>query len=428
MQKRRSFIRKTSALAAGVLSFPALGHAQWAALEKALAPYAHLDALALAGEEDFWYPIQKAYTISPHFINLENGYFSLQADEVMEAQIRNIRMVNEAPAFYMRRRQWDDKALIKQQLATFAGTTPDEIALHRNTTEALNTVILGLDFRPGDEIIMSSQDYGSMLEAFAMKAKRYGTVNKIIDLPLNPNSDQEIVDAYAKAITPRTRLIHVTHLINLTGQILPVKKIADMAHARGIEVVSDSAHAFAQLDFKIPDLGCDYLGASLHKWLGTPVGLGLLYVKKDKISKVWPLMGDTTFPDHDIRKLEHIGTHPCSSDLTIAQAIRFHEAIGTKRKEARLRYLTRYWMERVGQLPKVRLYTPSDPQRYCGLGNVGIEGMPPATLAQILFDQYRIFTVAIDSGPIQGVRITPHLYTRLSDLDALVKAMGHIAG
>jgi selenocysteine lyase/cysteine desulfurase len=215
-------------------------------------------------------------------------------------------------------------------------------------------------------------------------------------------------------------------MINLTGQILPLRALAEMAHARGIEVISDSAHAFAQLDFKIPDLGCDFLGTSLHKWLCTPLGAGMLFMKKDKIQSVWPLFGDTGYEEDDIRKFEHIGTHPVSTNLTIASAVQFHESIGAAYKEARLRYLREYWMDQLVGNPKLVFNTPGQTERACAIANVGIKGMKPATLANRLYNDYGIFTVAISHPQIQGVRITPHLYSRIDQLDVLVSAFKDI--
>ncbi len=320
-----------------------------------------------------------------------------------------------------------ERLAVKKQLARLAGVSHEEIVITRNTTEALNIVILGKKWERGDEIIMSSQDYGSMLEAFAMRERRDGVRRVIIDLPLRPSDDREIVRRFEAAITERTRAIHVTHLINLTGQILPVRKLADMAHANGLEVISDSAHAFAHLDFRIPDLDCDYFGTSLHKWLCSPLGAGMLYIKKDRIESVWPLFGDVGHQDDDIRKFEHIGTHPVHTNLTIAAAIRFHEAIGAPYKEARLRFLREYWTGQVAGLPHIILNTPDRTNRAGAIANVAVKGMSPAELARRFYDDYGIFTVAIDHPQVQGVRVTPHLYNQIGHLDALVSALKEIA-
>jgi selenocysteine lyase/cysteine desulfurase len=427
LHSRRNFIRKAGNATLGLSALTVFNPLHANSVETASKKISHLSAKDAAQDEDFWYQVQKAYRQSPHFINLESGYYSPEPLEVLESQFDNIKMINEQPSFYMRRRQRDDKKAIKEQLARFAGVSADEIVITRNTTEALDTIILGMDLKPGDEAVMTDQDYGSMLETFAMRARRFGIINKVISIPLHPKNDNEIVDAYEKAITSKTKVILVTHLINLTGQILPARAIAEMAHAKGIEVIVDAAHSFAQLDYKIPELDCDYFGASLHKWLCCPLGTGIMYMKKEKIEKTWPLFGDTSQPVDSITKFEHIGTHPVSSNLTIASAIKFHQSIGSKRKEERLRYLKKYWLTQVKDLPKVVINTPFEDERSCALANFAIEGMQPNAVADYLYDKHKIFTVGINRDSIQGVRVTPHLYTTKPELDLLVKAIQELS-
>ncbi len=382
-----------------------------------------LPAVEVARDEDFWYQVQNAYNQSPHFINLEAGYFSPQPNVVMEAQLRNIEMINAQPSFYMRRRQQEERQEIRELVASFGGTSPEEMTITRNTTESLNVIILGYPWQPGDEAIITEQDYPNMLEAFAQAQKRYKIKLTEIAIPLHPTSDEEIVAAYENAITPQTKVILCTHMINLTGQILPVRKICDMAHARGVEVIVDGAHTFAHLVFKIPDLHGDYYAASLHKWLCCPLGLGVLYVKKDKINKIWPLFGDTSAPTDSIRKFERTGTQPVGTILTVANALKFHKAIGSERKEERLRYLKNYWCEKVKDIPGVTLNVPLEHGRSCAIGNVAVDGITPDELAAFFYDKYRIFTVAINNKAVKGVRVTPHLYTTLENLDLLVDAI-----
>lgn len=424
---RRQFVQQASGLAAGALIMPWQNQRVLQRIQDHRRTLDHLSPQAFAQREDFWVLIQRAYQQSPHFINLENGYFSPQPVEVMEAQMDNIKMINEQPSFYMRRRQFTEKAGVKKLLAEQAGCSVEELVITRNTTESLDTIIAGIDYEPGDEAVMCDQDYGSMLEAFDQQARRCGLVNKIIELPLHPVSDAEIVERYERAITDRTKVILVTHLINITGQVLPVRKICDMAHQHGVEVIIDGAHSFAQLDFKIPDLGGDYFGASLHKWLCCPLGAGLLYVKRDKIKNVWPLFGDATYAEDDIRKFEHIGTHPVSTNLTIASALRFHQMIGNARKEARLRYLKQYWTEQVKEVPGITLNTPWEDERSSAIANVAIDGYTPGELAEKLYDDYRIFTVAINRKAVKGIRVTPHLYTPIEHLDRFVAALKELA-
>ena len=420
---RRHFLQSLGSTAVGISTLPFFAHEWFAHLEQELAPFDTRPADDVARDEDFWIHIQKAFNQTPHFINLENGYMSPQPVEVMHAQLANIQMINERTSFYMRRSAWDEVKGSNRQIAELAGCSTEEIVITRNTTEALDTVIAGIDFQPGDEAIMCDLDYSSMLQAFEQQSKRLGLVRIFIELPFHPQSDDEIVSRYEKAITPRTKMILVTHLNNITGQVLPVTKICEMAHRHGVEVICDGAHSFAHLDFNIPDLKCDYFGASLHKWLCCPMGAGVLYVKKDKISKVWPLFGDTNFPADDIRKFTHIGIHPVSTNLTVANAIRFHHLVGSKRKEARLKYLKAYWTEKVRDLPRLQVHTPWDLQRSSALALISIDGYTPDELVKALYDEHRIFTVARKNPAVTGVRITPHLFTRLEELDKLVDAL-----
>jgi selenocysteine lyase/cysteine desulfurase len=284
-------------------------------------------------------------------------------------------------------------------------------------------IIGGLHWKQEDEAIMAEQDYGAMIEMFKLTAKRYGIVNKVVSVPNLPQDDDEIVNLYAGAITDKTKLIMVCHMINITGQILPVRKICDMAHSRGVQVMVDGAHAFGHFKFSIPDLNCDYYGSSLHKWLSVPLGSGILYVKKENIGKVWPLLASGDIREDDISRLNHIGTHPAHTDLAIFNAIDYYNMIGAERKEARLRYLQHYWSDKVRNMPHIILNTPADPVRSCGIANVGIKEMKPKDLADVLFKKYRIYTVPIDGANVHGCRITPNVYTSTDDLDVLVKAL-----
>ena len=413
---KRQFIKT---LTASSISLPILGKK----IDKNLSKFEWQTPNEIAQNEDFWAEIRRAYRIKPDYINLENGYYSFAPQETLEAFVGNVREINYQGSYYMRTRQFDDKAKVRNKLAALAGCSTEEIIITRNTTESLDTVIAGYDWKAGDEAIMAMQDYGSMLDMFKLQARRYGMVNKIISIPNHPKSDEEIVEIYAQAITPKTRLLMVCHIINITGHILPIKKICDMAHAKGVDVMVDGAHAFAHLDFKISDLGCDYYGSSLHKWLSVPLGAGILYVKKDKISKLWQMFGDMGYKDDDIRKLNHTGTHPVHTDLTITNAIDFHQKIGIQRKEARLRFLQEYWTKQVRNLPNMIVNTPADSQRACGIANVGIKGIKPADLAKALLEKYNIWTVAIDYANVQGCRITPNIYTSTAELDTFVAAL-----
>ena len=413
---KRDFIRTLGSASLGLMFSPDL-----------LARYSAMPYERIAEDEAFWRTIRGKYRLTPDYINLENGYYSMQAEPVLDAFIGHVRSINVQASRYMRTRQPDDKLRVRTRLAKMAGVSPEELIITRNTTESLDTVINGFDWQPGDEAVMAEQDYGAMLDMFKLQARRRGIVNRVVSLPLDPRSDDEIVQLYANAITPRTRLLMVGHMVNITGHILPVRAISDMAHARGVEVMTDGAHAFAQLAFNIPDLGCDYYGASLHKWLGTPLGAGILYVKQDRIAKLWPIYADMGMADRDIRKLNHTGTHPVHTDLGIENAIDFHEAIGIERKEARLRYLQQYWTKQVRDVKNIIVNTPSDPKRSCAIANVGVANMKPGDLAKTLMDRYKVFTVAIDGANVHGVRVTPQLFTTPQELDVFVRALKELA-
>jgi selenocysteine lyase/cysteine desulfurase len=412
---KRSFLRTMGGVSAGLVFGPEL-----------LAQYASVPPATLAEDEPFWAAVRTKFRLNPDYINLENGYYCFQPEEVLEQFIGHVRQVNYMGSRYMRTVKVEDKLRVRTKLAALAGCSPAELIITRNTTESLDTVIAGFDWKPGDEAVMANQDYGAMLDQFRLQARRYGMVNRFIDIPLNPKSDDEVVQVYANAITPKTRLLMICHMVNITGHVLPVRAICDMAHARGVQVVVDGAHAFAHLEFRIPDLQCDYYGASLHKWLSVPLGAGILYVKKERIAGLWPVYGDPA-ADDDIQKLNHTGTHPCHTDLGIENAIAFHEAIGSARKEARLRYLQRYWSDQVRGKPRFILNTPADPARSCGIANVGIEGVTPPDLMKLLFEQHKIWTVSINGVGVHGVRVTPQVYTTPAELDAFVKALRVIA-
>jgi selenocysteine lyase/cysteine desulfurase len=287
----------------------------------------------------------------------------------------------------------------------------------------LDTIIGGFPWKKGDEAVIADQDYFAMQEMFRQQSDVHGVVVKKISIPNHPASDEEIVDLYAKAITPRTRLIMVCHMINITGQILPIRKICDMAHSKGVEVMVDGAHAVAHIAFSIRDLDCDYYGASLHKWLSAPLGAGMLFVKKDKIAQIRPLFADYGYQPGDIRRLNHTGTHPVATDLAIGNALEYLYTLGLDRKEARLRYIQQYWTSRVKDLPNIVLNTPTDPARACGIANVGIRNMKPGEMAETLLKKHRIWTVAIDGQGVQGCRITPNIYTTTKELDTFVQAL-----
>ncbi len=399
----------------------------FAQLQTAVAAVANVSPSKLAGDEDFWMKVRSDYDLKPDYINLENGYYCFMPRQTMERQIEHLRNVNYEGSYYMRTVRLENKKKSAQQVAEIVGCSADEVAITRNTTESLDLIIGGIQWEEGDEAVMAEQDYGAMLNHFKYVGQRYGVVNKLVSVPNHPRDDQEIVDLYASAITDKTRLLMVCHMVNITGQILPVRKIADMAHARGVEVMVDGAHAYSHVDFKMKDLDCDYYGTSLHKWLSAPLGAGMLYVRKEKIDSVWPLFAERELEENDMRRLNHIGTHPVHVDLGIINAIEYQNTIGLKRKEERLRYLQHYWTSQLREVPKVVINTPVEQHRHAGIGNVGIEGIEPRDLADRLMKDYRIFTVPINRPGVIGLRITPNVYTTIDELDALVAAITEIS-
>jgi selenocysteine lyase/cysteine desulfurase len=374
-------------------------------------------------EEKFWKHIRSLYTLKDEYINLENGWYNFLPKPILKAYFEQVEKLNREATYYMRTRLFDDNIEVRKQLAKVVGCSYEELVITRNTTESIDTVIAGTDWKAGDEVIFNAQEYPAMIDMFKVYARRYGIVNKIISVPNHPQSDEEIVEIYRKAITPKTKMILVSHIINITGHILPVRKICDMAREKGIFTIVDGAHAIAHIDFKISDLNCDVYASSLHKWLSVPLGAGLLYVKKEKIKDIWCLFGETGYPDDDIRKLNHTGTHPAHTILTIPACIEFYQMIGAKRKENRLRFIQQYWTQKVRNIPNVVLNTPEQNERTCGIANVGIKHIKPADLAKTLLEKYKIWTVAIDHPEVQGVRITPNVFTTTQELDKLVDAL-----
>lgn len=396
-------------------------------VHQAVAAVSGKSAEALAQDEGFWRSVRGDYRLKPDYINLENGYYCFMPEATLERQVAHLRRINYEGAYYMRTDRQDNKRLVAEKVGAVVGAPAEEIAITRNATESLDLVIGGLDWKAGDEAVMAAQDYGAMQNHFKLVARRYGVVNKVISVPNHPESDEALVALYADAITDKTRLLMISHMINITGQVLPVWKICDMAHARGVEVLVDGAHAYAHVPFQMDELNCDYYGASLHKWLSAPLGAGLLYVKKEKISALWPLLAARDLPDDDIRRLNHTGTDPVHVDLGILDALEYQAALGLPRKAARLHFLQRYWSEQLRAAPGVVVNTPADPARHGGIGNVGLERWDPRDLAKTLLEEHRIFTVGIDRPGVQGLRVTPNLYTTLEELDTFVAVMKRLA-
>jgi selenocysteine lyase/cysteine desulfurase len=388
---------------------------------------AHLTPAQAAQDEDYWSVIQNSFSVTRGIINLNNGGVSPSPRIVTEALVRYLWQQEDATAYTMWQLLEPQSETIRTGLAELFGCDREEIAITRNASESLEVLLMGMDFKSGDEILTTTQDYPRMLTTLRQREQREGLKLKLIKIPIPPKDLGEITAAFERGITSRTRLILMAHQVNITGQITPVKAVCDLARARGIETIVDGAHSFAQFDFQQKDLGCDYFGTSLHKWLYAPKGTGLLFIKRDKIAKIWPLMAAEARQANDIRKFEEIGTHSAAPKLAIGEALLFHNGIGGKRKEARLRYLSRYWMNRLKDVPKVRFNTSFDPQQSCAIANVQIEGTNPSAIGSYLFDRHRIFTTPIIHEEFQGIRITPNVYTTLAELDRFCGVMEMIA-
>lgn len=382
-------------------------------------------AKAVATDEDYWSFIQQGYRASSsNILILNNGGVSPPPRVVEEAVDTYNKLSNQGPSYYMWRILDQGREPLRQRLARLGGVDTEEVAINRNATEALNTVIFGMDLQRGDEVIGCYLDYPNMMHAWHQRAQRDGVVYKQLAFQFPIEDDDTIVAAYREAITPRTKVIHVTHVINWVGQIMPVKKICQMAHEHGIEVIVDGAHSFGLLDFNIPELECDYFGTSLHKFLSAPVGTGMLWMKRKHIGKIWPLTCDAEPRREDIRKFETLGTRSFPIEQGIGEAINFHEGIGSKRKEERVRYLKDYWAkEAVTNIPRIRLSTSLLPAYSCGICGVSMEGMEAQALDDALFSRYKIHTTTMVTDHVNCVRITPHVYTSLKDLDRLLDAL-----
>ena len=424
---RRSFLNSFGTFSASALLASFTKPAWGRNLHKALMNADSRDPKELASDEDFWYYVQESFTTSPNIINLNNGGISPSPKIVQDAMKRYHDITMEAPSYYMWRIIDQGREPLRRNLARIAGCDAEEIAMNRNASEALETVIFGLDLKAGDEVVLTKQDYPNMINAWKQRELRDGIKLVWINLELPSEDTDYMVGKYVSAFTPKTKVVHITHIINWNGQIIPVRKIADAAHARGIDVLVDGAHSFAHFEFTMPELGCDYFGTSLHKWLTACIGTGMLYVKKDKIKNVYPLFAGGDPKSTDIRKFESLGTRPFFIEEATGKAIEFYDMIGAQRKEQRLLYLKNYWMSQVKDIPKVKLGTSMKPGFGCAIGSVRIEGKKPSDLESFLFDKYKIHTVGIEWENIKGVRVTPNVYTSKKNLDLLVEGIEQFA-
>jgi selenocysteine lyase/cysteine desulfurase len=385
-------------------------------------------AHGLAGNEDYWARIQRCFDSDRTLINLNNGGVSPAPSHVLEQMIRDQRFCNELPAHHMWQVLEPRVESVRRALAQQFGCDAEEIAITRNASEGMETLILGVDLARGDEVIVTDQNYPRMLTTWDQRARREGIVIKRVSFPIPLASPGAFVERIAAAITPRTRVIEFPHITNLSGQILPVREVVHVARERGILVFVDGAHSFAHFPFTRDQLDCDFFATSLHKWLLAPVGTGMLYVRKSRIKSIWPLMGAPSKLDENIRKYEEIGTHPAANHNAIAAALAFHQSIGDERKAARLRHLRNRWARPLQQADRrVTVWTPlDDDQASCGIALVGIEGIEPSKLSDHLFSRHKIVTIAIHHKDFSGIRVTPNVYTSPREIDVFAEAMHQV--
>ena len=380
-------------------------------------------AEALAADEDFWLRYALGYVRDESFSQLNYGYYHPSLIPVLEAEIEAMREINRRGSHYKLRQSAESLELARADLASLAGVDPEELIITRNASEALNIIIQGLAYEPGSEVICSDQDYTAMDQAWDQRAQRDNLRIRRVAIPLEPATDEEVTRLFEAEITPRTRLIMVTHLIHLTGQILPVERLCALARSKGILVLVDAAHSFAQIAFSIRELGCEYLGASLHKWLGAPLGTGVLYVRRDRISDVQPFYGDTEHAQTDIRKLERLGNRPDSTHFGLREAIRWHRALGTAPKQARLASLHRRWAEPTRRLARYRVLTPSRPGSFGAIGAVTLDGVPAIALRDYLLEKHALFTAVVSLPMGDALRISPGMPTSAAEIDHLLEGL-----
>lgn len=423
-QGRKKFLQQlgTGLLAAGLPAMATAGHV----LETGVDAKDFSDK-GRPDDERYWKRIaRKYYQIADDHINLENGYYGIQPKPVLQAFQKNIVIANEQAARFARKDYPGIAAAAKKELAAFLEVSEEEIIITRNATEALNIAIQGYPFKLGDEVLVNQLDYFSMIETFRMMEKRGQLKVNTFDMPLLPQSDDEIVEQYSKLINDKTKLILLTHVSNINGLIVPVAKIAAMAKARGIDTITDSAHALGQIKFSLPQLGSDFVGLNLHKWIGNPVGAGVLYIKKERIKEMKPLFGDITAAESSINKLSHFGTTPFAVVMTIPESLAFHRIMEIEKISQRLHYLKSIWINAVIDHPNVEVVTPVNLS--CAIASFRIKNKTSAEVAEYLFKEHKIFTVARQLGKQGCIRVTPGIYNSADDVEKLAQAIKLFAG
>ena len=393
-------------------------------VEKLIAK-AELNPELAAQDEDFWAQIQQSFDLDRNVVNFNNGGCSPAPRIVEEALKRQIDYANKAPSYYMWQQLEPEVEAVRRRLAQTFGCDTEEIALTRNASESIEICLLGFDLKPGDEVLTTNLDYPRMITTIQQRERRDGIKLVQVKPPHVPSSKHELVAAFEAGITNKTKLMLVSQVSFKNGMIFPVKAVTDLGRKHGIPVIVDGAHAFCQFPFKQPDLGCDYYGTSLHKWLMAPMGTGMLHVNKSKIEGLWPMMAAGEAQSKDIRKFEEIGTHPAANHNAIAEAITFHEMIGVERKAARFRYLRKRWTERLIDNPKVHFHTNLHPDFSCAITTVEIEGIKPGDLGSWLLTKHGIYVVGITADDFAGIRVTPNVYSTVNEVDRFAAAMEH---
>ena len=376
-----------------------------------------------------------SYDVAGDIVNLENAYYGIMARPVLENYKRNLDYLNLHNSHYLRTR-FDRGVMpeIRAQLAAYAGVAPTEIALTRSAVESLQNLIVNYKpLKAGETVMIGNLDYGTVMDAMRDLARRRGAEVASVTLP-DMATRQNVIDAYRTALEqhPRTRLLLLTHVSHRTGLALPVAEIARIARARNVDVVVDVAQSFGQLDFKIADLGADFVGANLHKWIGAPLGLGFLYIREGRLQDIDIDCGNSEHPATDIRARVNAGTLNVAAVMTIPAALSFHARIPLAARAAHLRALRDYWVGRVRDLPRVQVLTPDDAGMTGAVTSFRLKGKTSfednVALARTLAERYRIFTVARE-GPLGGscIRVTPSYFTTTAQLDRLVAAIRALA-